>query len=580
MTTSQDRIPDYFWTGLTLIAVFIAMLMFAWVSFQPMVDADLWWHLKTGDLIIEKGELLSEDPFAFTSEAFSSPREHSILQGYPASQIAYSLLYSLFGLSGLLVFRIFLLSTISTIAARSALKRKASALSIAVILALSWASFYWAHTADRPHIFSFLFFVLLVSSLRPVGRENWLAVPMMLVWANFHGGYITGDLVLIVYLGGRYLDIGWGREFRRSLGWCVACVVASFFNPNGALFLVEVFLGNIAGSLSAGIAEYQSSFAVFAAGKNWVLALWAEILLALIVRIGTKRIIWSEILPLLLFGMLALMYVRMTAFFALGMAPYVAADLSVLINRSRPMIKLAACSLLLIMIVPLAYVNGSDVAGGWKVFWPEENAFYPAESIPFIKSANLQGRMFNDYTWGGYLIWKLYPQYQVFIDGRALDDSLFADYQVIVKGEIAPEDRQYERLLNLYQIEFVVIPIQDSHGSLLPLFTQLYRNPRWSPVYTDLRTVIFVREGGRNADVLSKYRILPAAFFDQVINGFRSRVAANGADFAAWQGGVEFYLASLRHLEARSVLMQALQVAPDYPGFLRLVPMVGGSHDK
>lgn len=550
----------------------VASLLFVWVALQPMLDADLWWHLKTGELIVEQGALPTEDLFAYTSEAFSSPREHSILRGYPASQVIYYLVQSLAGFPGLLVLRICLLAGVGVAVIRGALKRGANLLPVAVVLALGWVSFYWAHTADRPHIFSFLFFTLLISSMRPGGRESWWIIPMMMVWSNFHGGYIAGALAIMVYLVGRFFDVGWGGEFRRSLVWGGACIVVSFLNPNGAYFLKEALFGSVAGSFSSGVTEYQSTFTVFAEGRYWPLVLWGELFLALLARVGLKRLVWSETLPLILFAFLAMMYVRMTAFFALGMAPFIASDLSTLLATARPVARKVGITLLLLMIAIPAFLNGQDVIRGWQVFWPEQNAFYPAQSVPFLKDANLQGQMFNYYAWGGYLIWKLYPRYQVFIDGRALDDRLFADYKQIEAGN----QGEYDQLLERYQVDFAVIPMQNVDGSLLPIFTQMYRNPRWLPVYSDLRTAIFVRNQGQNDDFLSEKRIPQAEFFEKVINGFRSRVAANGGDIAAWRGGVEFYLASYRFQEARSVLSQALQVAPDDPGLQGLIPLVGG----
>jgi hypothetical protein len=118
--------------------------------------------------------------------------------------------------------------------------------------------------------------------------------------------------------------------------------------------------------------------------------------------------------------------------------------------------------------------------------------------------------------------------------------------------------------------------LQQEDGSLYPLFTRLNANPRWNPVYVDMRTVIFVREGGKNTKFLSENRISSENFFERVIGGFRSRVATDGGDFLAWQGGVEFYIAARRFPEARAILMQALQLAPNHPGLLRLVPQVGG----
>src|ERR1019366_9166453 len=59
---------------------------------------------------------------------------------------------------------------------------------------------------------------------------------------------------------------------------------------------------------------------------------------------------------------------------------------------------------------------------------------YPAGAAAFLKAHNISVRLFNTYEYGGYLIWKDVP---VFIDGRALSESVFQDYRAILGSPAA-----------------------------------------------------------------------------------------------------------------------------------------------
>ena len=80
---------------------------------------------------------------------------------------------------------------------------------------------------------------------------------------------------------------------------------------------------------------------------------------------------------------------------------------------------------------------------------------YPTDSIQFIKKNNLPKNLFNPYGWGGYIIWKLYPQYKVFIDGRTpslYTDNFFWIYRMAEKAN----PNIWEKLIKKYNINTVI----------------------------------------------------------------------------------------------------------------------------
>src|SRR4029077_4146611 len=113
------------------------------------------------------------------------------------------------------------------------------------------------------------------------------------------------------------------------------------------------------------------------------------------------------------------------------------------------------------------------------------------------------------YEQGGYLIWRLWPQQRVFIDGRSLSETVYRDYnQILINaGSFADQvSGPREELLNRYGVQVVVMNTMDYvSGALYPLAIAL-ANPistEWELVYDDSQAVIFLRRPPPGIPVLS-----------------------------------------------------------------------------
>jgi hypothetical protein len=77
---------------------------------------------------------------------------------------------------------------------------------------------------------------------------------------------------------------------------------------------------------------------------------------------------------------------------------------------------------------------------------------YPAEALPFLTAFPFHGRVFNEYLWGGYLIWNV-PSIPVFVDSR-VDifeyNGTFKDYLDIIHIE------NTLALLDKYRIRYIL----------------------------------------------------------------------------------------------------------------------------
>jgi uncharacterized membrane protein len=138
---------------------------------------------------------------------------------------------------------------------------------------------------------------------------------------------------------------------------------------------------------------------------------------------------------------------------------------------------------LLLVIVPIILI--AVVARRTLAKQPQVEAeTFPVAAVDFIKSQSLPQPIYNEYHWGGYLIWRLYPQYRVYIDGRAdvYGDALIEEYFTVHDGE-----RAWRKPLDNYGIRTVLVEPDT------PLASLLRDDTSWRNVFEDKQAVVFVR---------------------------------------------------------------------------------------
>jgi hypothetical protein len=123
----------------------------------------------------------------------------------------------------------------------------------------------------------------------------------------------------------------------------------------------------------------------------------------------------------------------------------------------------------------------------------------PSGAADYLLANHIRGPIFNTYEQGGYLIWRLWPQQRVFIDGRALNEAVYSDYHQILFNDGYAADQvtgPRAELLERYGVQAVVMNALDyPSGALYPLAIAL-ANPDfddWQLVYEDAQAVVFLR---------------------------------------------------------------------------------------
>jgi hypothetical protein len=111
-------------------------------------------------------------------------------------------------------------------------------------------------------------------------------------------------------------------------------------------------------------------------------------------------------------------------------------------------------------------------------------ATYPAGAVEYLRSYNLRGNLFNAYDWGGYLIYRLYPERPVFIDGRA---DVYRDGHVKRYMEVALLRPGWRRVLDEHDVQLVLMQKQS------PLAVALADDAEWQQLYEGQVERLFVR---------------------------------------------------------------------------------------
>ena len=284
---------------------FILLFLIAFLLyFLPVIDPDIW-HIKTGEYIAKTLSLPEDDPFSYTAD--NNERTKFILKQYWFAQLIYYAAYKAGGWWGIVVLRLIVYFSIIFLFLRHS-KNLNLYLRIGLVGFLIFA--LNNYLADRPVAFSLLFFSLTIYLIE---KEKYFSIPfVMLIWANCHGGFITGDLLLFFY----GLDFLRQRRYKAAL-LLLSGILASLLNPNLWGAFTEFIYGNP--EYYKGIVEYTSPVKILIEQKRLKLAYYGlalgAVFLLLVPKMRKFRL--SEIFIIGMFLFFAFKHVRVIPFLSI-----------------------------------------------------------------------------------------------------------------------------------------------------------------------------------------------------------------------------------------------------------------------
>ncbi len=476
--------------ALTARRTFAFILLFGLLAMtaRHAVDPDLWWHLRTGEWIVETGHVPRVDPFSFT-RAGQLWISHEWL-----SEVALYETWKYLGFAGLI-----LLSALITTLGFLLLYFRCDGIphwcAAATALGALASAPAWG---VRPQMFTFAFTSLLLWLLEQRERRPRLLLvipPMFLLWLNLHAGFALGPALMLAYAFGLLVEAALGEAswqtvrplVLRVLGVLVICVAIVPLNPRGVQLYRYPFDTVLSSSMRSFIVEWFSPDFHQARFMPYLLV-WLALLLVL--AGGSRRPAIRILVPLILTAGLSLDAVRHIPIFVLLAVPVIAKGLSTRFPlRSEALGRSYADGVKPIFVVLALVLMAGFAVTRWTVLVRGQAAAVaeaiPEKAVEVLESGNYGERLFAYYDWGGYAIFKLYPKYRVFIDGRA---DLYGD-DVLHQFQAAAQVRSgWKEVVDGWQLRTVLVPQNCALAQALMLA------PDWRIQYTDSQSVLLVRE--------------------------------------------------------------------------------------
>ncbi len=486
---------------LLTIIVFIAIFTMA---VRVPADTDTWWHLVSGHYIVEDRAIPLTDPFSHTR--LGTPW---IDHGWLAQVFLYGL-YALGGWAGLSLGVAILVTLAFAFVYRQSVGNPFLR-AFGVVLGAITSSVIWA---ARPQTVSFLLTALIAYLLDRYKRHNGRLLPwlplIVLLWANVHGGYAIAFILMLCYVAGEGANqllghhedpvLSW-RQLRHLLLVIGLCFLAVGINPNTWQMWLYPFRTVGIGVLRDFIQEWQSPNFHLAWQQPFILLL---LLTTLALARSGRRADFTDLALLAAWTIWALLAGRNIAIFALVSVPIFVQygteawtrqleswretgwAQPLLDAASQPMAGgriLTLLNWLLLMLVMVAALVKIYLPLAPGAVEKATRDSLPVDAVAYIQAQHPPGPMFNSYNWGGYLLFTLWPDYPVFVDGRTdlYDDAFLRQYLHIYVA-----DDGWQDLLDKYGIRLIIVET----NSVLAKFLRI--NPAWQEAYRDQMASVFI----------------------------------------------------------------------------------------
>lgn len=448
-------------------------------------DPDMWWHLKTGQLIWTTGSLPTVDPYSFTALGQRwIPHEW-------LSQVALYGAYRLGGYSGMMA-AFCCLSAALLVAGYALCAMYSRNVKVAFIGAFALFLFATSGFSIRPQLLGYLLLIveMIVLHLGRCRNPRWFLAlpPLFALWVNCHGSFflgliIAGTLLLSSFFHfetGSLIAEPWNPRRRQLLSLALTLsAAATLVNPIGiklVLFPLDTIFHQPLGL--AMVQEWQplqlsSQRGIILLAVLGIIFLWLVL---------SKAVLYLDELLLLALGVwLAGSHVRMLFGFGILAAPILARMLAgswggYRAESDRPM---ANAILLAVSAIAIYFAFP-----GMHDLDHQIEAQNPVKAVEFVRSHHLTGPMLNEYSYGGYLIWAA-PESPVFIDGRSEIYEWSGLLTQFMQWTTLQGDPS--ALLDRYKVQTCLLSAQSPMAHVLPLLHG------WQSVYSDGNSIVFER---------------------------------------------------------------------------------------
>jgi hypothetical protein len=455
-------------------------------------DGDLARHLSHGRYMIEHGGVIRADPFSFT-------RPGAPFIGFEyGSQLVFAVANRLGGLPAVAILAGLLIALTYALLLEFLVRRGVDLLLACLTVGLS-VVIGVNHWTARPHLFSFVATVILLRLLEYPGRRFLLAGALLFVlWANVHGGFVYGWILIALYLAGsvgEWLSSNdpatWRARTRGYSALLLVAIAVTLFNPYGVSLhqhLVDFFGQPF---LRENTAEFVSPNFHEPEGKVFLTVL---LLVFTGLILNRQRPTLPRLLLILSGTAFALDSVRNIPLFGLTALPLFALHIDHSWRRLADPIgirerfaKTGSMTYTLPWALPVVVLLGflalnRGRLGSLQLVRDEfDPTIFPVNAITKARTAGLDGRIFTPLTWGGYLEYA-WPEQKIYIDGGTdfFGEKLFREYARI--RQMSPG---WRAILDQRGISLMLLQRSTS------ISHELARDDKWHIWYCDSLAVLF-----------------------------------------------------------------------------------------
>ncbi|MCU0303336.1 MAG: hypothetical protein MUC56_04690 [Thermoanaerobaculales bacterium] len=496
--------------AIVVIAVLVGLICGA----HQIANTSIGWHIASGRWMIEHRALLDHDVFSFTSGGVEWI-DHEWL-----FQILVAALYDHGGAPALVVLRMAVLAALAVLLLRIG---TASGLSPPVALLLATLSLLGARPRFflRPELATLLLLPLALWIFADRRGRRWWPAPLAAViglGVNLHGAMLVAPILVTVWFAGEALERLLGRTSDGSfLGSGLTGVAASWLatvlNPHGlAIWSVPLRLAEMVRMPHIPNPEWIAPGPADAPALFVALAVAGGVLLA-------GRAAPQSWLGVAATTALALRHVRNIGVFFVLLPQSVAPALARLeIGAARPAggrerLRTVVCLGLVAVLAVAAALRPWPLPGfGFAEGW------YPERAWAFLERYGLlEGRLYNDVRFGGWLILRGYPDRRVFLDDRnEIHEPLLREiWEILERSDVAA----WEGLLKRWGIDTVLLRYHEPVRVTTPDGRDLGRRGfsalwfptgRWATVYWDDVAIVLVRRSSASEELLAEreYRLV------------------------------------------------------------------------
>lgn len=477
------RLQDFVFIMIFLFGILLGPRFFG--------DGDTGRHIVVGKIIVMEHYIPTTDIFSHTKNGLLLTTTEWL------SEAVYAVAYLAMGLNGVVLLSAILIAVTFTLVFRETFfSSRSYIISFSLVFLMILATLF--HWMARPHLFSWLLFAIWLPRMDQLARgetKNFWQFPMlMLLWANLHGGFILGFLVWGAYLAGWLVEHSL-KEFSSSntLKYLLAAgalsLLVTLMNPSGIGLWNNVF-GHVGDrELMSLQIDWQSPN--FHNPNTWPF-LFLIVMLVFAYSRPSHPVSIARSFVMLGMLLLGLYSVRNVPFAVIACAPMLGTaildlmrfDFFQRIEQKLHTVQMglrgSTWSLLTVIVIASLLVLGRSLDAGnqGNIFAP---AYFPVKAVNWLADHHQSGNLFNEFTWGGYILFRLWPEQKVFIDGQTdfYGVELVKDYLVALNAR-----DNWEAILEKHDVDWALLP-----GDV-PLAKILKSNSEWRILYEDDVSVI------------------------------------------------------------------------------------------